>query len=232
MLNKILAVFILLLFISVGPIQGKKEKKLSQLGKTASGEIHGSVHYSDVKLPRVNVKGKAIFERVLVKDSAVIRGKLDLIYSKLAGDLDAKGKLNLSYSMVAGDLNAQGCIKMNQTTVAGQARIHGQLQANHTTFQDDLHLVSSEPVLNNVAAQNIYLREVATRSCSGLFKKTCKIVYNPPVLTLTGKTIIHGSIIFENEDGTVRENNDGTIWLGKEASIKGAVIGGIIKPIE
>ena len=215
MLNKILTVFVLLLFISVGPIQGKKEKKLSQLGKTASGEIHGSVRYFDDTLTSVNVKGKAILERVLVKKSAVIKGKLDLIYSKLAGDLDAKGKLKLSYSMVV-----------------GKARIGGQLQANHTTFQDDLHLASLYPVLNNVAAQNIYLREVVTRSCSGFFKKTCTIVRKPPVLTLTGKTIIHGSIIFENEDGTVLENNDGTIWLGKEASIKGDVIGGIIKPIE
>ncbi len=208
-------------------------------GKT---KVHGKFKIENSQLNTLEVQGRANVTNTSIQGATSIQGRTEVANSQL-DKLKVQGKLLIRESTVRGRLKAQGEFHAIHTTFEAPAHTMGRFEAQDAIFQQEVHLigimhayqtsfantitaVTQEIVLHDTTTQDVYIKD----NKDGIKKWTKKYKFlsflankqdEPQVITLSGKTIIQGSITFENGKGIV--------VLGDEAQIKGEVIGGTIK---
>ncbi len=219
----------LLVYPSWGLTQkaNKKPKKpvyMNQQAKEAkkpakSGIIRqmGKISWSDQTLPNIDLQGHIKLENVTVEGDSEIQGFMK-IYSSQLNTLETCGNVFVKDSLIKGLVVAYGNFELVNTTLERSIEVSGYLKAFNTTFLDTLQITSEKVSLESVTAQDIYINKIEYKQLFNLLgSKKPKV----QTLTLTGDTIIKGSVTFES--------GNGIIILKDEAKIAGEVVGATIK---
>jgi cytoskeletal protein CcmA (bactofilin family) len=217
-----LALLLLITFTLIGAKKRDKGKKEAHRTEKTS-HVSGQAYYSHDTLAHVTVRGRVILDQVRVEGPVTIQGNATIKKSHLKGRLTLQGRASLKNVKVGGHSKIQGRVTLENVCFKDEVAVRGKIEAHHTEFKATLTAAVSEMTLDHVTAQALYIEKTISKCCSGLFFKTCKECQKPPVITLTGKTVIQGPITFESKDGIVR--------IGKEAILQGEVIGGTLQPL-
>jgi hypothetical protein len=220
-----LALLLLMSFTLIGAKKNNKETKESAKRHRAenSSHIKGQAYYLHDTLAHVTARGKTTLDQTRVEGPVIIKGQATIKNTYLKGPLTLQGKASLKNVKVGGPSTVQGVATLENVCFKDEVTLQGKIQARHTTFKGTLVATVSEMTLDHVITQGLYIEKTISQCCKGLFFKTCKECQKPPIITLTGKTVIQGSITFSSKDGIVR--------IGKEAILQGEVIGGTLQPL-
>ena len=212
---------------------------LDQVIVKGSTEVQGHLQVKDSKLSTVHVQGRTNIRDSTIQGAALIQGRTEINNTQFISDLSIQGKFFISGSTVKGELDTQGKFEALHTTFEDRVSIQGlfevkdavfqkevdilgKVYVKRTSFGDTITAVAEKVFLHDVTAQDLYIGEI-DQDCCERCKKDSKKCLNKKIqeVTLSGKTTLKGSIIFEAKNGI--------ILLGKEAKIEGEVIGGTIK---
>jgi hypothetical protein len=228
-------------------------EEIHRLGKTeldhvtvqGRTQVLGRCKIKNSQLNTLKVRGRTNITHTNIQGAAFVQGMTEIANSQLH-QLKVQGKLCISESVVKGKFKAQGQFQAIHTDFLGQVHTMGHFRAQNAVFQQEVHLignmhvdqtsfastltaVTQEIILHDTTTQDLYIKDNNTNEIEKWSKKYKFLSFladkqdEPQVVTLSGKTIIQGSITFENGKGIV--------VLGKEAQIKGEVIGGTIKQL-
>ncbi len=222
--------------------QGKTElDHVTVQGKT---QVFGKCKIKNSQLNTLKVQGRTNIINTSIQGAASVQGMTEIANSQL-NKLKVQGKLRISESIVKGKLKAQGKFQAIQTNFIGQVHTMGHFRAQDAAFQQEVHIVGNihayqtsfantltavtqEIILHDTTTQDVYIKD-SKNEIKKWGKKYKFLSFladkqdEPQLVTLSGQTIIQGSITFENGKGMV--------VLGDGAQIKGEVIGGTIKQL-
>lgn len=225
---------------------------IDRLGKTIldkvivkkATKVQGYLQIKDSHLNTLEVQGRTVISNSTIRGDAVIQGytlidhsristltvqgKLIVGHSTVKGLLDVQGKFDATKTIFENEVSAIGLFEVTKVIFKKEVYNIGKVIAKKTSFNASLTSMSDSIDLYDVTAQDIYVnkkeeaccekcRQSATSCTEGSVKKK-------QLITLSGKTIVNGSITFESGEGIVR--------IGKKAKINGNVIGGIIQKSE
>jgi len=188
-------------------------------GRRANKSINdtqGEVTYTNRKLRNLTSRGYTRLEEVEVTGATKVVGYTQISDSRL-NTVESWGGLSVKNSTVKGALKTQGHFEVISSNLENKVDVLGFLQAVKTNFLDDISVASNTVLLQDVTANDIYVRVVDTEDKAYVEA----LPRQPQMVILAGETLIQGSITFEAENGIV--------MLGEDAKVEGEVMGGTIK---
>jgi hypothetical protein len=111
------------------------------------------------------------------------------------------------------NLTNYGTVELDFCNMIGKVQSFGCLIANQTVFTKDLIIAGGEANLTSCQLENLFISDTSAQN-----------VRCPSQITLNGKTLINGSVIFET--------NQGTIYKGADVMILGDIVNGEIVDLQ
>jgi len=139
-------------------------------------------------------------------NSVTANGSVFLKNSTILDSVVVNGAL-LSIESDLGSLQVNGEAKLEHSAIKGDALINGALKAEKCHFFGSLSIASEMTFLENATTIQILIRKTSHLNSGQILK-------------LSGKTIIHGDIVFESGKGQV--------FVTDDVEIVGNVIGGCV----
>ncbi len=186
--------------------------------------FNGATSLRDMTLPSIDTSGAFKGKRLIIEKDAHIKGACSLKHCTVAL-LDVKGSLSINHSKVdqllvhgtckAEDLSVaktcqvHGAVQFKKVCILGKTTIFGACEMNESMLYD-LEWSGEKLILRDTNIKNILVKKPS----NGKIQK----------IILEEKTIIDGSIIFEDEKGEVE--------AGETTEIKGNIIKGSQAPQE
>lgn len=161
--------------------------------------IHGPANLHMVKAEVLEVDGPLKFSRLDVAKEATIHGPFTGDHGKF-NRLEVDGNADVS-QVIAKTLLIKGPLKAESIKVSDSTEAFGPFEVHKGEFQNVK--VSGEAItLDDVSAENLTIGKSD----------------NGAVLTLKGKTVIRGDILFESGNGIVKK-------IGDEVKVQGTIKG-------
>jgi hypothetical protein len=225
-------------------VHGLGRTTLYQVIVEGDTEVQGYLQATESTLNTLHVQGRAVISNTMLQVDAIIQGHT-IINDGQVNSLTVQGKFFISGSTVKGLVDTQGKFEAISTTFQDKVTTMGLFEVKDAIFQKEvatsgktvaidtcfeatLTTIAEKILLHDVDAQDLSINKPeedgyknCKQCCENCKKRSSK---EPQIVTLSGKTIIHGSITFESGKGIV--------LLGEEAKIEGKVVGGTLQKFE
>lgn len=132
-------------------------------------------------------------------DNVVCYGPTVLKETQITGDVKVAGPLRASNVTMSG-LDIKGMVKLQHSMVKGNADIAGYLEANDVTFEQGIHAMTREIMLNNslvkgpVVIESKDEKPYLKMQCGTRITNTVTFVGQPGIIQITDDSIVQGKI--------------------------------------
>ncbi|MCF6765235.1 hypothetical protein L3V82_05585 [Thiotrichales bacterium 19S3-7] len=134
----------------------------------------------------VTINGPAEIDEVTIDGNLTVHGQVSLDKTAVKGITTVNGPLKADDSTLA-TLTIHGPLKIDESTISGKTTIAGLIDADETTFNNTV-----------TASTNIIKLEESTIRGDLIVSSD-----QPPMVTLSDKSVITGEVIFKKVSGSV-----------------------------
>ncbi len=193
-------------------------------GAHATEAVLGPAKYLNKTTGDVTVMGPLTGQN-LKAGSVTVYGPLTLSENSIVESADVYGPLTANNCLFKKNVKVYGPLLANNASFNGTTVVYGPVDAKNSAFTDTLTVYSdvASVKLADTKAKNIVITTTAASVIEWLWGMFTIQTKNVSKVTLTGTTIVSGSITFEGGTGVVE--------VSGSAQVKGKVINGELKKV-